>query len=173
GMLVVPAVMPVTTAFADAEHHQAATANQAASAPALSAEQLADLVIKYGKAAENAAKAGFDGVEVQGAKGSLLHQLFMTAVTGENQASGVKFLADVVDAVKQHFPQDGRVGVRLSTAAGLCCVVQPISLSLSLSLCCIRSSACRVPFWAHAVPLSPFATASHSRLSCLTFPFSA
>ncbi len=86
---------------------------------ALRDEELPDIVAGFGKAAENARVAGFDGVEVHGANGYLLDEFLRN---GANQRSGryggslenrARLLFEVIEAVSDVWGSD-RVGVRLS-----------------------------------------------------------
>jgi N-ethylmaleimide reductase len=86
---------------------------------ALETNEIAGLVADFRKAAENAKKAGFDGVEVHGANGYLIGQFLhdgsnqRTDQYGGSIENRARFLLEVVDAVVQVWGAD-RVGVRLS-----------------------------------------------------------
>jgi len=86
---------------------------------ALETAEIAGLVADFRKAAENAKKAGFDGVEVHGANGYLIGQfLHDGSNTRTDQYGGSienrgRFLMEVVDEVVKVWGAD-RVGVRLS-----------------------------------------------------------
>jgi len=82
-------------------------------------DEIPAVVAGFRKAAENAKRAGFDGVEVHGANGYLLDQFLRD---GSNKRSGpyggaianrARLLLEVVDAVASVFGA-GRVGVRVS-----------------------------------------------------------
>jgi len=91
-----------------------------ASAPrALSKDEISGIVVDYHRAAENAKKAGFDGVEIHAANGYLIDQ-FLQDVSNkrEDEYGGpiknrVRFLKEVMEAVLDVWEAD-RVGVRLS-----------------------------------------------------------
>jgi len=86
---------------------------------ALETHEIAGLIADFRKAAENAKKAGFDGVEVHGANGYLIGQFLhdgsnqRTDQYGGSIENRARFLMEVVDAVVQVWGAD-RVGVRLS-----------------------------------------------------------
>ena len=86
---------------------------------ALADSEIPGIIEGFRKAAENAKRAGFDGVEIHGANGYLLDQFLRD---GSNQRSGpyggpisnrARLLLEVVDAVAGVFGA-GRVGVRIS-----------------------------------------------------------
>lgn len=86
---------------------------------ALRDDELPGIVQAYARAAANARKAGFDGVEVHGANGYLIDQFLRD---GANQRSGpyggpvenrARLLFEVLDAVCAEW-DSGRVGLRLS-----------------------------------------------------------
>lgn len=87
---------------------------------ALSTEEVSAMVGTFAKAAANARKAGFDGVEIHAANGYLIEQ-FMNSVLntradrygGSTLENRTRFLMEIVDAVVAEFGP-GRVGVRLS-----------------------------------------------------------
>jgi N-ethylmaleimide reductase len=86
----------------------------------LSTDEVAAMVGTFAKAAANARKVGFDGVELHAANGYLIEQ-FMNSVLntrtdrygGGSMEDRTRFLMEVVDAVVAEFGP-GRVGVRLS-----------------------------------------------------------
>lgn len=86
---------------------------------ALTEEQIQELVNDFRKGAENAKKAGFDGVEVHGANGYLLDQFLRDGANNRDDNYGgswhnqVRFLTEVLDAVCEVFTPH-RVGVRFS-----------------------------------------------------------
>ncbi len=86
---------------------------------ALETDEIAGVVEQYRQAAENARRAGFDGVEIHGANGYLIDQ-FLQAKTnhrsdryGGNKENRFQFLKEVTEAVLTIWDA-GRVGVRLS-----------------------------------------------------------
>ena len=86
---------------------------------ALETAEIAGLIAEFRKAAENAKKAGFDGVEVHGANGYLIGQFLhdgsnmRTDQYGGSIENRARFLMEVVDEVVKVWGAD-RVGVRLS-----------------------------------------------------------
>jgi N-ethylmaleimide reductase len=86
----------------------------------LSTDEVSAMVGTFAKAAANARKVGFDGVELHAANGYLIEQ-FMNSVLntrtdrygGGSMEDRTRFLMEVVDAVVAEFGP-GRVGVRLS-----------------------------------------------------------
>ena len=82
-------------------------------------EQIKATVEDYRTAAENAKRAGFDGIEVHAANGYLLDQFLQNGVNDRDDAYGgspenrMRFLTEVLDAVETVWPK-GRIGVRLS-----------------------------------------------------------
>jgi len=86
---------------------------------ALTVDEIKGVVKDYRKAAENAKKAGFSGVEVHAANGYLINQ-FLDSKTnlrkdeyGGSLENRFRILKEVLDAVLTVFPSD-RVGVRIS-----------------------------------------------------------
>ncbi|MES0808484.1 alkene reductase [Roseibium sp. SCPC15] len=86
---------------------------------ALSVEEIPGIVADYRKAAENARKAGFDGIEVHAANGYLIDQFLRDGSNkredhyGGSVENRARFLKEVMDAVVDVWGA-GRVGVRLS-----------------------------------------------------------
>jgi N-ethylmaleimide reductase len=86
----------------------------------LSTDEVRAMVGTFAKAATNARKVGFDGVEIHAANGYLIEQ-FMNSVLntradrygGATMEDRTRFLMEIVDAVVAEFGA-GRVGVRLS-----------------------------------------------------------
>lgn len=82
-------------------------------------EDIKQTVQDFANAAENAMKAGFDGVEIHGANGYLFHQFFaLTSNKREDNYGGSienrgRFLFEVLDAVIEKIPVE-KVGLRLS-----------------------------------------------------------
>ncbi|MDN4172198.1 alkene reductase [Nocardioides sp. SOB77] len=90
----------------------------------LTAAQIADTVADFAAAARNAVRAGFDGVEVHGANGYLLHQFLTTNANqrtdewGGTPENRIRLALEVVGAVSAAIGAD-RTGIRLSPANGL------------------------------------------------------
>ncbi len=86
---------------------------------ALQVEEIGEIVADYRRAAENARRAGFDGVEVHGANGYLIDQFLCSRTNRRHDSYGgsvdnrMRFLREVVAAVLEVWPP-GRVGLRLS-----------------------------------------------------------
>ncbi|MEO3863251.1 alkene reductase [Acrocarpospora sp. B8E8] len=90
----------------------------------LTAQHIADTIEDFATAARNAIKAGFDGVEIHGANGYLLHQFFSTNANqradewGGSIENRVRFAIEVTRAVTSVIGAD-RTGIRLSPNNGL------------------------------------------------------
>lgn len=90
-----------------------------AQARALSVEDIARVVEDYRHAAENAKKAGFDGVQLHGANGYLVDQFLRDGTNlrtdeyGGSPENRVRFLREILEALISVWGAD-RVGVRLS-----------------------------------------------------------
>jgi len=86
---------------------------------ALLIEEIPELINDYRKAAENAKKAGFDGVEIHGANGYLLDQFLQSSTNLRSDRYGgsienrCRLMLEVVDAAISVWGP-GRVGVHLS-----------------------------------------------------------
>lgn len=90
---------------------------------ALQIEEMPYLVKQYARGAQNARKAGFDGVEIHAANGYLLEQFIDSSTNRRTDAYGgsienrARLLLEVVEAVTPIWGAD-RVGVRLSPMSG-------------------------------------------------------
>ncbi len=86
---------------------------------ALTTEEVGGIIDQFHRGAENARRAGFDGVEVHGANGYLLDQFLESGTNHRTDAYGgavenrIRLLREVVEAVVGVWGAD-RVGVRLS-----------------------------------------------------------
>lgn len=87
---------------------------------ALDTAEIADIIGAFARAAENALAAGFDGVEIHGANGYLIHQ-FLTPDSNQRDddwggplENRLRFPLDVVRAVRAAVPVDRILGLRLS-----------------------------------------------------------
>jgi N-ethylmaleimide reductase len=86
---------------------------------ALETSEIAEVIDAYRQAADNAKKAGFDGVEVHGANGYLIEQFLQSHTNlrtdqyGGSVENRVRFLMEVTKAVIEVWG-GSRVGVRLS-----------------------------------------------------------
>jgi len=89
---------------------------------ALEVDEIAGVVAAYRKGAENAKRAGFDGVEVHGANGYLLDQFLQDSTNKRTDAYGgpienrARLLLEVVDQAIEVWGAD-RVGVHLAPRA--------------------------------------------------------
>ncbi|ATA26737.1 alkene reductase [Brenneria goodwinii] len=87
---------------------------------ALATGEVVGLVADFRRAAENAKRAGFDGVEIHAANGYLFDQFLhdgsnkRTDQYGGSIANRARFLLETVDAILEVWPAD-RVGVHLNT----------------------------------------------------------
>lgn len=86
---------------------------------ALSREEIAGVVAEFRRAARNARRAGFDGVEIHGANGYLIDQFLRDGANHRSDEYGgsvenrARFALEIVDAVVAEIGA-GRVGIRLS-----------------------------------------------------------
>lgn len=86
---------------------------------ALTVEEIRGVVSQYRHGAENAMKAGFDGVELHGANGYLIDQFLQDSTNQRDDEYGgsvenrMRFMLDVVDAVVSIWGAD-RVGMHLA-----------------------------------------------------------
>jgi len=102
----------ITTGFADVSPPRA-----------LDTGEIPRLIADYRKAAENAVKAGFDGIEIHSANGYLLDQFLRDGTNERDDAYGgslenrTRLLADVLEAVTKVYPAK-HVGVRFSPFSG-------------------------------------------------------
>ncbi|GGW99901.1 alkene reductase [Streptomyces malachitofuscus] len=90
----------------------------------LTEDQIVATVADFADAARNAVAAGFDGVEIHGANGYLLHQFLATNANrrtdrwGGSPENRIRFTLEVARAVAAAIGAD-RTGIRLSPANGL------------------------------------------------------
>ena len=79
-------------------------------------------VNEFGMAAANAARAGFDGVEIHGANGYLVHQFLSPTINQRTDEYGgsiegrSRLLVEIVSAISDVMPRS-RIGLRLSPFA--------------------------------------------------------
>jgi N-ethylmaleimide reductase len=89
---------------------------------ALETEEVPEVVEQYRRGAENARRAGFDGVEIHAANGYLIDQFLRSGTNERTDRYGgsldnrLRFLREVTDAVTDTWTPE-RVGVRLSPLA--------------------------------------------------------
>jgi 2,4-dienoyl-CoA reductase-like NADH-dependent reductase (Old Yellow Enzyme family)/thioredoxin reductase len=93
---------------------------------ALTGEEIESVVAGYGRAAEHAAAAGLDGVEVSAAHNYLAAQFFTPELNRRTDAWGepTRFLLAVLSAVRESAPQLA-LGVRLSADSDAAAAVAP------------------------------------------------
>lgn len=86
---------------------------------ALETEEIPSVIAAYRKGAENAKKAGFDGVEIHGANGYLLDQFLQDSTNKRDDVYGgtvenrARLMLEVTDAVLEVWDR-GRVGIHLA-----------------------------------------------------------
>ncbi|ANH69810.1 alkene reductase [Mitsuaria sp. 7] len=86
---------------------------------ALSRDEIRDVVGDFRRAAANAMRAGFDGVEIHGANGYLIDQFLRTTSNhredeyGGSRDNRIRFLLEVVEAVAAEV-EPARIGVRMA-----------------------------------------------------------
>ncbi len=86
---------------------------------ALTIDEIAGIVADYRKAAENAKRAGFDGIEIHGANGYLIDQFLKDGTNkrsdqyGQSVENRARFALEVTDAILSVWDKR-RVGIRLS-----------------------------------------------------------
>ncbi|AZQ45072.1 alkene reductase [Nonlabens ponticola] len=86
---------------------------------AMTYEEIQMVVESFGDAAGRAYRAGFDGVEIHSSNGYLIHQFFNKNANlrddkyGGSHENRARFFFEVLDAVKQHFPE-GHIGCRFN-----------------------------------------------------------
>ncbi|MFN2395095.1 MAG: alkene reductase [Bacteroidales bacterium] len=89
------------------------------SSRAMTRDEILQTVKDFARAAENAIKAGFDGVEVHGAHAYVIDQFIMDGTNkrtdefGGNVENRARFLFMILDEILKQIPS-GRVGLRLS-----------------------------------------------------------
>ncbi len=87
---------------------------------ALETREVKDLVQAWGHAARRAHEAGFDVLELHGAHGYLVHEFLSersnqrTDEYGGSEANRMRFLIEVAEAVRTHWPHNKPLFVRLS-----------------------------------------------------------
>ena len=87
---------------------------------ALERSEVKDLVQAWGNAARRAHEAGFDVLELHGAHGYLVHQFLSersnqrTDEYGGSEANRMRFITEITEAVRAHWPDHKPLFVRLS-----------------------------------------------------------
>ena len=94
----------------------------ATSSRAMTIAEIEDAIAEFRRASENAVRSGFDGVEIHGANGYLIHE-FLSPTTnrrtdryGGSPEARARFLREIVSAIAEVMPLS-RVGLRLSPFA--------------------------------------------------------
>ncbi len=86
---------------------------------ALTKQGIQNVIQDFVKAAENAVRAGFDGVEIHSSNGYLLHQFFSSCSNirtdeyGGSIENRVRLLFEILDEMKHVLPEN-RIGIRLN-----------------------------------------------------------
>lgn len=94
----------------------------ATSSRAMTIEEIRSAVDEFGLAAANAVRAGFDGVEIHGANGYLIHQFLSPAINQRTDEYGgsidgrFRFLLEIISAISGTLSRS-RIGLRLSPYA--------------------------------------------------------
>lgn len=89
---------------------------------AMTVSDIERTVADYGKAAANARRAGFDGVEIHAANGYLPHQFLSSTINRREDKYGgsvenrARFVLEVFDAIAAELPKN-RIGIRVSPYA--------------------------------------------------------
>lgn len=92
----------------------------------LTVDEIHGLVDDFAKAAANAKRAGFDGVEIHAAHGYLIHEFTSpncnkrTDEYGGNYENRMRFLKEVMEAVREATGPDFAIQVRLSSQEETC-----------------------------------------------------
>ncbi|MFU1783693.1 NADH:flavin oxidoreductase [Haloarcula japonica] len=92
---------------------------------AATVDDLADIHDSFVKSAQNAIEAGFDGVEIHGANGYLIHEFLSSEFNqrddeyGGEPANRVRYPREVVAAVDEATPDGFVVGIRVSQSTAL------------------------------------------------------
>ena len=87
---------------------------------ALERSEVKDLVQAWGKAARRAHEAGFDVLELHGAHGYLVHEFLSERSNqrsdeyGGSELNRMRFITEITEAVRTHWPDDKPLFVRLS-----------------------------------------------------------
>jgi len=86
----------------------------------LAVDEIADIVQAFGRSARNLQRTGYDGVEIHAAHGYLAAQFLSPATNHRTDAYGgtlerrMRFLIEVIDAIRDQCGTDFGLGVRLS-----------------------------------------------------------
>lgn len=95
----------------------------------LTKNDIKQIITKFREAAQRADKAGFDAIEIHGAHGYLIHQFLSplsnlrTDEYGGSIKNRTKFLKEILQAVKEVWPENKAISLRISsddyTAGGI------------------------------------------------------
>jgi NADPH2 dehydrogenase/N-ethylmaleimide reductase len=94
----------------------------ATSSRAMTSDEIQGVVSEFRMAAANAVRAGFDGVEIHGANGYLIHQFLSPTINlrtdryGGSAEGRSRLLLEIVEAISDVMPRS-RIGLRLSPFA--------------------------------------------------------
>ena len=105
----------------------------------MTAEDIRNVIEEFAQSARNAIEAGFDGVEVHGGNGFLVHQFLAdntnlrTDEYGGSVANRIRFVVEVVRAVADVVGAD-RVGIRVSPGSPYNSMVESDPLSVYTAL---------------------------------------
>ncbi|WP_423596281.1 alkene reductase [Roseateles sp. MS654] len=119
GQPVAPSALPPEAQVWVADEHGVGRMVDCPVPRALTIDEIHATVQDFRRAAANAIRAGFDGVEIHGANGYLIDQFLRTTSNHRDDAYGgtrgnrLRFLLDVVDAVTAEIGAD-RIGVRVA-----------------------------------------------------------
>jgi 2,4-dienoyl-CoA reductase-like NADH-dependent reductase (Old Yellow Enzyme family) len=97
----------------------AGVANHMEASKALEPHEIREVVESFARSARNAIDAGFDGVEVHGAHGYLIHEFLSPKSNqradeyGGSLENRMRFCLDVLEAVREAVGSDAAVGIRL------------------------------------------------------------
>ena len=95
---------------------------------AMTLDEINNTILDYRKAAENAMRAGFDGIEIHSSNGYLIHQFFSNSSNkrtdeyGGSDENKAKFFFQVLDAIKGVVPENkiaARLNPMLNDAMGI------------------------------------------------------
>lgn len=107
---------------------------------ALSIDEIHSLVDDFAKAAERAKKAGLDGVEIHAGHGYLIHQFLSPADNfrddeyGGNHENRIRFLIEIIEAIRKTCGKDFPISVRLSSSEFLDSVGMTKSITIEESM---------------------------------------
>lgn len=86
---------------------------------AMSLGEIKETVLEFKTAAQNAKKAGFDGIEIHSSNGYLIHQFFNSNANKRNDEYGgsipnrARFFFEIIEAISEVW-EENKIGVRLN-----------------------------------------------------------